>query len=238
MSGLYIVIPAYNEEENIDRCVQDWYPVVEKHNEDNSSRLVIINDGSKDHTLDKLMELKKNLPLLMPLTKENGGHGSTVLFGYQYALDHGAEWIFQTDSDGQTDPKEFEEFWSKREQYDAVIGKRLERGDGKSRKFVENTVCFLLRMIFGIKVEDANAPYRLMRAGLVEKYIHKLPKDFNIPNIMFTTYFVYYKERVLFLPITFKPREKGTNSINPRKIIKIGWKAVGDFRQLKREMKK
>ena len=110
------------------------------------------------------------------------------------------------------------------------------RGDGKSRKFVENVVCFLLRMIFGVKVSDANAPYRLMKSSLVAKYIDKLPEDFNIPNIMFTTYFVHYKEKVQFIDITFKPRQGGTNSINVKKIVKIGWKAVKDFYKLKKEL--
>ena len=235
MNVLYIVIPAYNEELNIESCVNDWYPVIERYgNED--SRLVIINDGSKDSTYEKMLELSKTRPRFMPLTKPNGGHGSTVLYGYRYAIDNGADWIFQTDSDGQTNPAEFGGFWENRNSYDAIIGNRIERGDGKDRKFVENTVCFLLRLIFGVKVQDANAPFRLMKANLVSKYINKLPKDFNIPNIMFTTYFAYFKEKVLFLPITFKPREKGTNSINPKKIIKIGWKAVGDFRKLRSEI--
>ena len=233
--SLYFIIPAYNEEDNIENCVNDWYPVVEKYG-NTSSRLVIINDGSKDSTYKKLQELATTRPLLAPLTKPNGGHGSTVLYGYRYAIEQGADWIFQTDSDGQTNPDEFEQFWNKRNEYDAILGNRVVRGDGKDRKFVENTVCLLLKMIFGIKVEDANAPFRLMKASLVNKYIDKLPKDFNIPNIMFTTYFVYFKEKVLFLPISFKPREKGTNSINPKKIIRIGWKAVGDFRKLRREI--
>ena len=101
---------------------------------------------------------------------------------------------------------------------------------------MENTVCFLLRIIFGVKVSDANAPFRLMRAELVQKYIDKLPRDFNIPNIMFTTYFVHFRHKVKFFPITFKPRQGGTNSINIKKIVKIGWKAVGDFYTLKKEM--
>lgn len=235
MGVLYIVIPAYNEELNIENCVKDWYPIIERYgNED--SRLVTINDGSKDNTYEKMLELSKPRPLLMPLTKSNGGHGSTVLYGYQYAIENGADWIFQTDSDGQTNPAEFEKFWEKRNDYDVIIGNRVVRGDGKGRKFVENTVCFLLRLIFGVKIKDANAPFRLMKTTIVQKYIDKLPKDFNIPNIMFTTYFVYFHEKVLFLPISFKPREKGVNTINPKKIIKIGWKAVGDFRKLRREI--
>lgn len=236
MDKLYIVIPAYNEEMNIEKCVKDWYPIVEKYNGDGNSRLVIINDGSKDSTFEIMNALAKDRPLFTPLTKANGGHGSTVLFGYRYAIEQGADYIFQTDSDGQTNPDEFHAFWKERNDYDAIIGNRVVRGDGHDRKFVENTVCFLLRMIFGVKVKDANAPFRLMKRDLVAKYINKLPKDFNIPNIMFTTYFVYYKHKVKFNVISFKPRQGGKNSINIKRIIKIGWKAVGDFYKLKKEM--
>lgn len=86
---LYIVIPAYNEEENIEQCVNDWYPVVESHNGAGRSRLLIVNDGSKDRTCEKLRELAESRPLLEPLSKENGGHGSAVLCGYQAAVDRG-----------------------------------------------------------------------------------------------------------------------------------------------------
>lgn len=236
MDILYIVIPAYNEEENIKQAIEDWYPVVEKHSGDGKSRLVIIDDGSKDSTYKIMREYAEDRPLFVPLTKPNGGHGATVLFGYNYAIKNGADYIFQTDSDGQTLPEEFEQFWENRKDYDAVIGNRVVRGDGKSRKFIENTVCLLLRLIFGVKVTDANAPFRLMKANLVEKYINKLPENFNIPNIMFTTYFVYHKEKVKFIEITFQPRQGGTNSINIRKIIKIGRKAVKDFYMLKKDI--
>lgn len=236
MENLYIVIPAYNELENIEQLIKDWYPIIERYNGNNRSRLVVINDGSKDNTYELLCELAKTRPLLEPITKKNGGHGSTVLFGYRYAIENKADYIFQTDSDGQTNPEEFHEFWENREDYDAIIGNRTVRGDGKQRKFIENTVCLLLRLIFGVKVSDANAPYRLMKTSLVEKYIDKLPVDFNIPNIMFTTYFTYFHEKVKFIEITFKPRQGGTNSINIKKIVKIGWKAVGDFRKLRKEI--
>lgn len=232
--SLFIVIPAYNEEQNIRQCVNDWYNIVEKHNGDGQSRLVIINDGSGDHTFEKLKELASSNPLLIPVTKENGGHGSAVLYGYRYAIKNHAEWVFQTDSDGQTNPDEFEQFWEKRNEYDAIIGNRIVRGDGKSRKFVENVVHFVLWVFFGVKVQDANAPFRLMKAELIAKYIGKLSPDFNLPNIMLTTYFIYFNERVLFLPITFRPRKAGKNSMNMKKIVKIGWKAMGDFYQLRR----
>lgn len=236
MDKLYIIVPAYNEAENIRQLIDDWYPIVERHNGDGMSRLVIINDGSKDNTYEIMQEYAKNRPLLLPLTKPNGGHGPTLLYGYRYAIDNGATWIFQTDSDGQTDPTEFEQFWELRNTYDAVIGNRSNRRDGASRKFVEQTLLTILRMTFGVKIPDSNAPFRLMRRELVEKYIKKMPEDFNLPNVMLTTYFAYFKEKVKFVEITFKPRQAGTNSINIKKIVKIGWKALGDFQYLKRHI--
>lgn len=234
MECLYIIIPAYNEAENIDKLVNDWYPIIEKHNGEGKSRLVIINDGSKDNTYNLLQELAKKRPLLAPLTKANGGHGATVLYGYRYAIKNNAEWIFQTDSDGQTNPAEFENFWELKSEYDAILGNRQsDRQDGYSRIFVENVLRFILKRIFGVDVPDANAPFRLMKRELVEKYIVKLPKDYNLPNAMLTTYFSYFHERLIFVKISFKPRQGGINSINIKKITRIGKKALVDFKELK-----
>ena len=233
---LYIVMPAYNEEANIKTTLDSWYPVIEKHNKTGSSRLVVVNDGSKDNTYKMMQEYAETHPLFIPLTKPNGGHGSTVIFAYDYAVKNGADWIFQTDSDGQTNPDEFEAFWNEKDNYDAIFGNRTVRGDGKSRAFVEKVVCMLVKHYFGVKVPDANAPFRLMRADKVSKYLGKLKPDYNLPNIMMTTYFVYYKDRVTFKEISFKPREKGTNSINIKKIIKIGQQALKDFRELKKNL--
>ena len=161
MDKLYIVIPAYNEEENIAQVVDDWYPVVEKYNGDGESRLVIIDDGSKDNTYEILKTCAEERPLMLPLTKPNGGHGATVLYGYHYALEHGADYIFQTDSDGQTLPEEFPPFWEERENYDMVIGWRRGRQDGGSRVFVTKTLKAVIKVCFGVTVTDANTPYRL-----------------------------------------------------------------------------
>lgn len=236
MEKLYIIIPAYNEEDNIENTIREWYPIIKKYNGNGLSRLVVVNDGSTDHTWKILCQLEKQFPLLTALKKKNGGHGSTVLYGYRHAIDKNADYIFQTDADGQTDPAEFDAFWELRNEYDAIIGKRSVRGDGFSRKIIENMVCLLLRLIFGVKIPDANAPFRLMKASLIKKYIKKLPRDYNLPNIMMTTYFSYYRENITFREISFKPRQGGVNSINLRKIIKIGRKALGDFRRLKKEM--
>lgn len=234
--SLYIVMPAYNEEENIEQVIKAWYPLIEEEDRADTSRLVVADSGSSDRTHEILMELQKNYPKLQILADTEKQHGPKVLALYKYAIAQGADYIFQTDSDGQTDPMEFEDFWKMTEEYDLIIGNRTARGDGKSRAYVEKVVCLLLRIYFGVKVPDANAPFRLMGADIVNKYINRMPDDYNIPNIMFTTYFKYYDEKMLFKEISFRPRQAGNNSINIPRIMEIGWKALGDFRRFKREM--
>ena len=236
MDTLYIVMPAYNEEANMEQVVRAWYPAL--NGKSPASRLVIADSGSTDRTHEILENLRKECPQLEILSDTGKQHGPKVIALYDYAIRQGADWIFQTDSDGQTNPAEFEKFWSLRERYAGIFGHRKVRGDGAARAFVERVVCFLLRLYFGVSVPDANAPFRLMRADTVAKYLPRLPEDYNLPNIMMTTYFAYYQEPMTFREITFRPRQGGTNSIDIAKIVKIGWKALGDFRSLKRDMKR
>lgn len=235
METLYIVMPAYNEESNIEMVVEQWYPILEGKSED--SRLVIADSGSKDKTHDILIKLKElKCPKLVILSNTNQYHGPKVIALYDYAIKNGADYIFQTDSDGQTNPDEFASFWIERNKYDGIFGKRIERGDGKDRAFVEHIVCLLLKIYFGVKVPDANAPFRLMKSEIVKKYLYRMPSDYNLPNIMITTFFAYYNESIDFKEISFKPRQAGVNSVNILRIFKIGWKALGNFRIFKKDM--
>ena len=76
MDRLYIVIPAYNEEENIEQVIRDWHPVVERHSAEGTSRLVVIDDGSKDGTYKILQEYQKKYPLLEAAQRRTWGDGS------------------------------------------------------------------------------------------------------------------------------------------------------------------
>ena len=235
MDKLYIVIPAYNEQDNIEDVVKDWYPVVERTGAE--SKLVIIDDGSKDATYAKLQELAKDRPQMEPLHKENGGHGATVLYGYQYALDHGADYIFQTDSDGQTLPSEFDEFWNQRSEYDMVIGHRKGRQDGFSRVVVTKVLKAVCLLCFKVNAQDANTPFRLMKAESLKKEIELIPKDYNLSNVVVSVLFIKKGYKVRYMPITFRPRQGGVNSINLKKIVKIGQKAVKDFIRINKIIK-
>ncbi len=236
MDILYIVIPAYNEEANIRRVLEDWYPVVEAHDGGGRSRLVVVNDGSKDATGEILEECARRMPLLKPLSKENGGHGAAVLYGYRYAIDQGADYIFQTDSDGQTLPEEFPPFWEDRQEYDMVIGHRKGRKDGWSRILVTKTLRLVIRLCLGVWVRDANTPYRLMKAEVLQQYLGLIPENFNLSNVLISVIYARENRPTLFRPITFRPRQGGVNSINLPKICKIGRQAVRDFKTINRQL--
>lgn len=238
MDILYIVAPAYNEEENIELFVREWYPIIVGGGVNDLSRIVIADSGSNDDTHAILQKLKAEFPKLEVISNTAKEHGAKVIALYEYAIKREADYIFQTDSDGQTEPNEFWQFWQLRDCYDGIFGYRNIRGDGYSRAFVEKIVCILLKIYFGVSVPDANAPFRLMKRDKVKAYLHSLPRDYNLPNIMMTTYFVYYNEKVTFKTITFNPRQAGKNSMNFKRIVRIGLKALGDFVRFRKEMRR
>lgn len=190
---------------------------------------IIINDsGSFDKTHEILLGLKAKFNELEIISDTPKEHGAKLIALYKFAINCGAKWIFQTDSDNQTNPLEFEAFWKEREKFDVILGYRKVRGDGAWRKFVERVVCVLLFVFFGTKIKDANAPFRLMKARILGKYLHIFKPNFNIPNIILSAFFVA-NERVKFIEISFKARNAGKNSINFWRIFKIGLKATKDF---------
>ena len=233
MDTLYLVMPAYNEEENIEQVVRSWYAVLDAASPE--SRLVVADSGSADRTHEILEALREELPQLEILEDTEKQHGPKLIALYRLAIERKADYVFQTDSDGQTEPKEFRAFWERRERYDAIFGHRADRGDGWQRAAVERTVCLLLRRYFGVKVPDANAPFRLMKTEALAKYLDRLPEDYALPNIMLTAFFASGDDHILFREITFRERARGVNSIDAGKIARIGVDSLRDFRQFRKD---
>ena len=235
MDNLYLLMPAYNEEANIESVIREWYDTVRQQGSD--SRFVINCSGSTDGTLGVIRMLQMEFPMLETLTDSENTYGAKVSDLYDYAVDAHADFVFQTDSDGQTDPSEFPAFWTLRNTYDAVIGCRRERGDGKSRLYVEKVVCLMLRLFFGVSVPDANAPFRLIRGELLEKYMAEIPRSYSMPNIMMTTFLSYYRENIVFKEIHFQPRRGGKNTMNMKHIFDIGLESIVTFWKVRKESK-
>lgn len=234
---LYIVMPAYNEEANIEDVIRQWHPVAERINEEgNEAHLVIANDGSKDNTFAIMQQLQSKYQYLLPLDKVNSGHGATVLYLYRYAIGNGANYVFQTDSDGQTMPDEFWQMWEHRHEYDFQIGTRGGRQDGFSRIVVTKTLRLVVWLMFHVWVKDANTPFRLMKAERLNEIMKCIPEDFFLSNVAISAVAVKKKLKIGWYPITFRPRQGGVNSINLKRIFKIGVKSLGDFRKINKSL--
>lgn len=239
MDTIYFVLPAYNEDANIEDVIKQWHPVCEKIKDEGSkAKLVIANDGSKDKTFAIMQGLQKKYALLEPLDKPNSGHGATVLYLYRYAIEKGANFIFQTDSDGQTLPDEFWQMWENRDKFDFQIGTRGGRQDGASRVFVTKTLRFVVWLMFYVWVKDANTPFRLLKVEKLKPILDVIPQDYNLANVAVSAIAVRWNYNIGWYPITFRPRQGGVNSINMKRIFKIGWKALADFRLINSNIRK
>ena len=117
-----------------------------------------------------------------------------------------------------------------------IIGHRKYRQDGISRYIVTKALKYVIRLCFGVRVTDANTPFRLMKADTLRANIDLIPEDFNLSNVLLAVIYAKKNLRVKYIPITFRPRQGGVNSINLRKISGIGLHAVLDFRKINKTL--
>ncbi len=226
--ALTIVIPAFNEEACLPSVVEEWHDVVDRIG--GASRLMVLNDGSRDGTPAVLRELAARMPRLDVVDKPNSGHGPTCLAGYKRALAGGADWVFQTDSDGQTSAREFWALWEQRSEAPCHFGCRGKRGDGAGRWLIARVLRLTILAIFGVVVRDANVPFRLMRAETLRPFLPQIPDDFFLANALLTVLLVKAKEPVRWHPISFRPRQGGVASVNYRRFFTVGCRVIRDFR--------
>jgi dolichol-phosphate mannosyltransferase len=231
---LVVVMPVYNEAANIAAVLEEWFACL--RTECPNFILFAVNDGSKDETANVLAALQNELGhRLRVVNKENSGHGLSCREGYELALAEGAEWIFQIDSDGQCDPVFFRAVYANRAQCDCIFGDRRTRDDGLGRVIISRCCRLLLWLATGTYLADPNVPYRLMRAGALRKALRQVPPDFDLQNIGLAFALKQQELTWKFFPIHFRARRGGENSINYRKIAKMGINFLRDFRRLTHE---
>jgi glycosyltransferase involved in cell wall biosynthesis len=231
---LAVVLPIYNEEANIEAVVTEW--VLELNRLKIPFTLLAINDGSRDGTGVALQRLAERYPgRVTPVEKRNAGHGQACRTGYSLAVERGAEWTLQIDSDGQCDPRFFASFWSCRDEADAIFGVRKTRDDGLSRVLISEGCRIATSLFCGMDLKDANVPYRLMRAFVLKEALSRIPDDFNMQNVALTlTLKRDSSVRWKYVPIHFRDRQGGTNSINFKRIVCMGWELLTNLHKIGR----
>ena len=229
--SLSIVMPIYNEEECIVEVIQTIYSEILSKLP--GSELLAIDDGSTDSTAEILRNLAKQFPQVIPFHKENGGHGDALLYGMDKAK---GKYIFLTDSDGQTDPKDFWALWSERNGNAFVSGVRDKRNDPFHRLMIARFLRYAIQMFFGIQCRDVNAPFKLMARDFWHKISTFIPRDALTPSLLICIAAKKHHEYIKEINITHLPRQTGECTIRYFKLFRFCTKAF--FQLLKFRLSK
>jgi glycosyltransferase involved in cell wall biosynthesis len=216
-------MPVYNEEEAIEGVIAEWVeaidPIVGNY------EIRVYDDGSRDGTAAKLQNLAARYPKVVAASHANRGHGPTIMRGY---LESNAEWIFQVDSDGEMPATAFPSLWKRRAEYDVVIGSRDGRSSPLHRRILTKGSRFVIALLFGRRVRDVNAPYRLMRGSWLREQLQRMPADAAVPNILLSGLAGRGKARVLEVPVPHTGRRTGSTTLNLKRIARLSLRAVLD----------
>jgi glycosyltransferase involved in cell wall biosynthesis len=163
-----IVIPAYNEAENLGQVIPEIVSYISKI--DTKFRIIIIDDGSTDDTASTITALAKKHPQIVGESMpRNLGKAAALKRGFALAEDLGGQIIIMMDADGQDDPAELETLIGKLDEgYDLVTGARYTRND----RFIKRTTSRLYNrttsMISGVKGKDFNSGFKVMRLSVAQ----------------------------------------------------------------------
>lgn len=159
--------PAYNDAGTIPSMVITTLMTLRQVADD--FEVVVINDGSKDHTPLVLDELARVYPDEVRIVHhvKNRGYGGALRSGFTNAT---KEWIFYTDGDAQYDPQELKLLIAMvSDEVDLVNGWKLERHDPLHRIVIGRCYQYVVKLAFGLKLKDVDCDFRLMRRAIFDK---------------------------------------------------------------------
>lgn len=208
-----IIIPAYNEESNIEKTVTSIQQNAQGFD------YVIINDCSADRTRQICEENGYNI-VNLPI---NLGIGGAVQTGYKYALEHGYDVAVQVDGDGQHDP----EFLSTMAEHlmnnglDMVIGSRFIEKEGfQSSKLRRIGIVFfsgLITILTGTKITDPTSGLRMIGRNVMALFASDYPRDYPEPESVVAV--LRRNMKVEEIPVVMKERMGGVSSISMKKSV-------------------
>lgn len=208
-----IIVPAYNEQENIIRTIQDI-----THNIP-CADYVVINDCSTDNTKDILYTHHATY-IDLPV---NLGIGGGVQTGYRYALECGYDIAIQFDGDGQHDAAYIKDLIAPIEngEADVAIGSRFITREGfqssAMRRFGIGFLSALIRFLCGVQVKDVTSGMRAVNRKMIKEYARNYAQDYPEPEAVLTAGLM--KARIKEVPVQMHERQGGTSSINARKSV-------------------
>lgn len=211
---LVVVVPAYNEARNIPLVVSELralrLPGVDVS-------FVLVNDGSRDHTVRVAQELGANL-ISLPY---NMGIGMAVQTGFRYALSHGADLVVQVDGDCQHIPSEIEKLLApiRDNGADVVIGSRFKEASSEGiesttflRWLVGRALSLNIKLLTGMNVSDTTSGFRIFNQKAARFVAESYPDDY--PEVQILVPLACHGFKVVEVPVKMRPRKSGSSSIN------------------------
>ncbi len=226
-----IIIPTYNELENLPLLVEEVHKIVPHVD------ILVADDDSPDGTgklADELAAKDERINVLHRKLKE--GLGKAYVDGFQWALDRDYELIFEMDCDFSHQPKHLPEFIAATKDADLVLGSRYIKGGGTvgwglSRKIISSGGNWYARMILGLPYKDLTGGFKCFRRKVLESLdIHNL-YSFGYCFQIELTYRAHKKGfRIAQTPIIFPDRERGQSKMSG-KIFKEAFVTVWKLRK-------
>lgn len=208
-----IIIPAYNESENIEKVINNLtenYPQYD---------YVIVNDGSTDDTKEIC---RRNHYQVLSLSV-NMGIGGAVQTGYRYAVENHYDVAVQIDGDGQHDVAYLDGMLRlmEEEAADIVIGSRFMEKEGFQSSHVRRIgirfLSILGWILTGVRVKDVTSGYRLVNRKFIRIFAEDYPADYPEPEALVIA--AVYGGKIREYPVVMRERERGTSSITPLKSV-------------------
>lgn len=213
MSKILLIIPAYNEAQNIDYVIQNIihnYPQYD---------YVIVNDGSTDNTYDICKQRGYNVLNL----SVNLGIGGAVQAGYLYAKRNHYDIAVQIDGDGQHDVAYVKDVIEPilQGRADVVVGSRFVKKEGfqttSSRRMGISLLSLFIKICTGKKIYDVTSGFRAANSRFIDVYGMDYPRDYPEPEALVIA--MVYGGTVCEVPVVMKERQGGTSSINLKRSI-------------------
>jgi glycosyltransferase involved in cell wall biosynthesis len=208
MPSISLVLPAYNEAENIEPMVAEATPALASVTDD--YEIIVVDDGSADDTAAvtrQVMEQNPNVRLIEHPV--NQGFGAAVFTGFTNAE---KDWIFYTDADRQFVLSELERFVPLMDDYDLIAGYRAPRRDPFMRVVYGKGWSALCTLVFGYTVRDVDCGFKLFRREIIEELASSIASRGATFSIEWLARAKRAGYRFVELPVTHRPRVAGSQT--------------------------
>lgn len=232
MAGAWLVLPTYNEAENIEAIVRAALPQLASTGL--AHRVLVVDDGSPDGTGQIADGLAVELEAVEVLHRDRKeGIGPAYLAGFSYALGAGADLLLEMDSDFSHDPQDLPRLVAATTDADLVLGSRYVDGGGVTdwgiaRRLISRGGSLYARMVLGVPVNDLTGGYKCFRREVLETLdLSSVGTDGYGFQIEMTYRTIRAGYRVLEVPILFRDRRVGASKMSARIAVEAFWKVPG-----------